>query len=843
MDELLSEFLAEARESLALLDESLLALERHPDDAQTLAVVFRLFHSIKGTCGFLNLPRLERVAHAAEDLLGALRSGGSQSGTAITPGLITLILAAVDRIKLVVDGIADAGTEPGGDDTALLATLAATTADPTASAPDESPPQPHPKEEEEVASPGQSIRVYVSALETLMTLVSELVLTRNQLMQIARTEVDSRYYAPLQRLSHLTSDLQEGVMRTRMQPIRHAWSAMPRLVRDLAGELGKQIAVAMHGEDTELDRHVLELIRSPLTHMVRNCADHGLETPAARLAAGKPARGTITLNSYHEGGTIVIEVGDDGAGLDTARIRDRAVAKGLVTPAQIADWTDSQLNRLIFLPGLTTAASVTSISGRGVGMDVVQTNIDRLAGTVEVRSIPGQGTDFTIRIPLTLAIISALVVDAGGQRFALPQTCVAELVQIDEGEPVTGQGRLAVERVDGAPVLRLRDKLLPLVCLASLLQLPDRPQATGSLTVVVVQLGGLQAGLLVDEVFDTEEIVVKPASRMLRHITVFSGATILGDGSVIMILDPSGVARAIGQTAATAKHATAELAAPSSEQSGDHSAMLLVRLTSTSFPVAVPLSLVARIERIGRDAILHTQERAVVRYRGRIMPLVAPAGEFPECETVPVLVFTDQDRSVGLVVAAILDVVSDRLTVELTARAPGMLGTALIAGQVTDVLDTSYWLARGRADWFIQRRNTRHGVAAEDTTRLLVVEDSAFFRQLLVPALSASGYHVTAVDSAARALALLEADQPARFDAIISDIEMPGMDGLALAHRLRTGGRWQETPLLALSGRCSPADVERGLQAGFNDYIAKFDRDALLSALQRHLGQTERVAA
>ena len=830
MDELLADFLAETTEGLTELDAALLRLERAPGDGAILAVAFRIVHTIKGTCGFLALPRLERVAHSGEDLLSAMRDGARK----VTPELISAVLTAVDRMKSIVAAIQKGGSEPAGNDAELIAALGAAMA---RRAEDTAGPRPSTEEDAPDGTAAQTIRVNVASLEALMTLVSELVLTRNQLLQVARSDADSRFNAPLQRLSNLTSDLQEGVMKTRMQPIRHAWNTFPRLVRDLATELGKQITLDMRGEDTELDRHVLELIRGPLTHMVRNCADHGLEPSEARLAAGKSMNGTITLNSYHEGGTVVIEVRDNGAGLATERIKARALKNQLVAPADLAGWTEQQINRLIFLPGFTTTDAVTAFSGRGVGMDVVLTNIERLGGTVDVDSVRGAGTVFTVRIPLTLAIISALVVDAGGQRFALPQTCVAELVRV-EAQRTAGSDEIAIERVDGTPVLRLRDKLLPLVCLARLLNLPAR-DTDGPSTVVVAQLGGLRAGLMVGEVFDTEEIVVKPVSRLLRHIPVFSGNTILGDGSVIMILDPSGLSQAIGQVSPTSKHQPLKEDRSTAERSGDKVSMLLIRLAAGAGPVAVPLGLVARIESIGRDMIQRTPDRLLTRYRDRIMPLVEPAGSLPEGDLVSVLVFSDRGRSVGLVVAEIVDVVEDHLTIELTSLCPGLLGTATIAGQVTEVLDTGYWLTQGREDWF-----SHHGAANDDPgRRILVVEDSTFFRQLLVPALAASGYNVTAVDSATKALAMRDAADPASFDAIISDVEMPDIDGLQFARTLRLGGRWSATPLLALSGHCDAGNIGRGTEAGFDEFVGKFDYDGLLAALHRRIPTAGRRAA
>ena len=853
MDELLIDFLAETGENLAALDDALLQLERVPTDPDMLALVFRMVHTIKGTCGFLSLPRLERVAHAAEDLLSDVRDGVLKADAA----LITLVFAALDRIKLILAGIVAAGVEPEGDDRPLIAQLEA-----MRTRPQDSPtPSPDPTEAEAEAdsaalvessangpaSQVQTVRLDVGVLENLMTLVSELVLTRNQLMQLARSEGDSRYTAPLQRLSHLTSDLQEGVVRTRMQPILGAWNKLPRVVRDLGAELGKQIDLVMLGKETELDRQVLELIRDPLIHMVRNSADHGLEMPAARVAAGKSPVGSITLSSFHEGGQIVIEVADDGAGLPTDRVRARAQAQGLASAAELAAMTERQVQRFIFHPGFSTAATVTAVSGRGVGMDVVKTNIERLGGTVDVRSAAGRGTTFTVKIPLTLSIISAVIVEAGGLRFALPQLCVTELVRAEPGGTVE-DGSLVVEHVDGTPVLRLRDQLLPLVLLRDLLQLEaGPPPPSGSLdgddalTVVVAHLGGATLGLVVDQVFDTEEIVVKPVSPVLRHIKVFSGNTILGDGSVIMILDPNGMARAIGQatTSTLAKESAAENPTGLAERTGDKSAMLLVRLSPGGNPVAMPLGLVARIESIPRGEIEQTKDRTVTQYRGQLMPLMALDELHTVGDHVPVLVFADRGRSVGLMVEEIVDVVEDELLIELVSSRPGMLGTAIIAGRVTEIVDAGHWLKEGWQDWFSDNPGPRGAVQR----RLLVVEDSAFFRQLLIPTLSAAGYHVTAVDSAAKALALRDAVTPATFDAIISDVEMPGMDGLQFATLLRESGPWQDLPLIALSGRFNPIDIRRGGAAGFNEYLGKFDRDALLAALRRHLDTFEQQAA
>ncbi|HVX92466.1 MAG TPA: chemotaxis protein CheA, partial [Xanthobacteraceae bacterium] len=609
MDDLLREFLTETNESLDVVDVELVRFEQDPNNAKILDNIFRLVHTIKGTCGFLGLPRLEALAHAAETLMGKFRDGMPVTGEAVT-----LILSTIDRIKEILDELERNQQEPEGEDRDLIGELErmVVEAAPVAAAAEPAPAKqttgnlvyqvlerplrpgevslddlerafretPGPEEGAAVEAPAaatasaaqsaraerersrtessvaedeksdakvanQSIRVNVETLEHLMTMVSELVLTRNQLLEIVRRHEDSEFKVPLQRLSNVTAELQEGVMKTRMQPIGNAWQKLPRVVRDLATELGKQIELEMHGAETELDRQVLDLIKDPLTHMVRNSADHGLETVDERRAVGKPEKGTIRLSAYHEGGHIIIEIADDGRGLNTERIKAKAVANGLASDAEVEKMTEAQIHKFIFAPGFSTAAKVTSVSGRGVGMDVVRTNIDQIGGTIDVKSVPGEGASFTIKIPLTLAIVSALIVEAAGDRFAVPQLSVVELVRAQSNS------EHRIERIKDTPVLRLRNKLLPLIHLKKLLAMNgagDSEPENGF--IVVMQVGNQTFGIVVDGVFHTEEIVVKPMSTKLRHITMFSGNTILGDGSVIMIIDPNGIVQAIGTSVA-----------------------------------------------------------------------------------------------------------------------------------------------------------------------------------------------------------------------------------------------------------------------------------------------------
>jgi len=722
MDDLLSEFLTETNENLENLDVELVRLEQHPNDPELIGGIFRLVHTIKGTCGFLGLPRLEALAHADENVLGNFRDKTQE----VTPPAVTLILESLARIKLLLSVLEETEAEPEGDDADLIGRLDQMyrsgkkgAAEPTPDAavhdisqdvapepaprgtvferiggmsivdaaidvqfrkimkdPDLTPffegadmalvqgrqvefltkalggpdeyggrdlrsvhkhlvesglnsghfdkaalylsqslaelevPAPlideviaivdmtrgdvldmddHEREVSNAAAPdtlepvatvepsdtanpesssglptdglpakesavaNQSIRVNVDVLENLMTMVSELVLTRNQLMEMVRKFDDSEFKVPLQRLSHVTTDLQEGVMKTRMQPIGNAWGKLPRIIRDLSHELDKKIDLQMVGADTELDRQVLEMIKDPLTHMVRNSADHGVEMPADRIAAGKPESGTVVLNAFHEGGHIIIQISDDGHGIHVDRVKKKVIEKQLATEADMEAMSEQQILQFIFKAGFSTAEKVTAVSGRGVGMDVVRTNIEKIGGQVELRSQSGKGSTFTIKIPPTLAIVSALIVECRGERFAIPQLSVVELVRITKGS------EHRIEKIKDTPVLRLRDRLLPLVSLAELLTLGSSeiesyvsgaheshgtaepadeagdgivsPNKNSTETFIVVsQVGTYSFGIIVDRVFDTEEIVVKPVAPILRDIAIYSGNTILGDG-------------------------------------------------------------------------------------------------------------------------------------------------------------------------------------------------------------------------------------------------------------------------------------------------------------------------
>ena len=839
MDDLLREFLTETNENLDRVDAELVRFEREPNNAEILGNIFRLVHTIKGTCGFLGLPRLEKLAHAAESLMGKFRDG-----MPVTAEAVTVILSTIDRIKVILDQLEAQQKEPDGGDGDLiddLGRLAHQTKPVPQPAVREKVEEPEPIEALERAVPhrsddergdrvsSHSIRVNVDTLDYLMTTVSELVLTRNQLLEIVRQHEDSDFKVPLQRLSNVTAELQEGVMKTRMQPIGNAWQKLPRVVRDLCAELNKDIDLEMCGAETELDRQVLELVKDPLTHLVRNCADHGIESTAQRLVAGKPAAGTIRLNAFHQGGHIIIEIADDGRGLDVARIKAKAIELGLASEAELAAKSDPEICNFIFLPGFSTAARITSISGRGVGMDVVRANIEQIGGTVDLQSAPGAGTEFTIKIPLTLAIVSALIVQSGGERFAIPQISVLELVR------ASGGGEHRIECIKDAPVLRLRNTLLPLLYLKSVLGLGGDEGQDGF--VVITQVGSQIFGIVVDSVFHTEEIVIKAMSTKLKHIAAFSGTTILGDGSVIMIIDPKGIAQALGRAAQSTRDEDMDQDDREEARADDVMSLLVFRAGSHQ-PKAVPLSLVTRLEEIDCRKIEISDGRHLVQYRNQLMPLlrIDTQSDLKREGAQPILVFSDRGRSMGLVVDEIIDIVEDRLNIEVASEQPGVLGYAVIKGNATEIIDIGFFLPQAFADWFRRRELSTEQLQH----RVLLVDDSAFFRDMLAPLIKAAGCQVVAVGSGADALKTLKSDK--RFDLVVTDVEMPEMDGFALAEELRAMPSTAHLPVIAITAMVSAEAVERGREVGFHDFVAKFDRTGLIAAIKEQGTGIDRAA-
>jgi two-component system chemotaxis sensor kinase CheA len=910
MDELVSEFVEETSESLAELDNEVVRLESNPDDDELVGSIFRLVHTIKGTCGFLGLPRLESVAHSAEDVLGLVRDKTLD----VTPDVVSIILEAFDHIKGLMEYLEENGQEPEGDDSELISRLDAVAAidgapteadfneamesisdaptedvltedenvegasegEPMETSAEDNPeadPETSDAQAEEASSEGpasagatedavpepvkeetlpeqvqaqavqeglkaevkekpaakkagsQSIRVNIDTLEELMQSVSELVLTRNQLSQMARENVDSEFITPIQRLNHITTELQEGIMKTRMQPIGNAFAKFPRLVRDLSIELEKKVNLRMTGEETELDRQLSEVIKDPLTHMVRNSVDHGLEKPADRLAAGKSEEGEVLIAAYHEGGHIIIEIKDDGKGIDPAVIKAKALEKGLATEQELAEMSDQRIMQFIFNAGFSTAEKVTNVSGRGVGMDVVRAHIEKIGGTVELNSELGKGSRFRIKIPLTLAIVSVLIVEAEGQRFSIPQINVVEMVQIRP------KSEYKIEMINHSPIMRLRDRLLPLVRLNHVLGTAPEQDDENYLTncyVVICNVGGFDFGVVVDRVFDTEEIVVKPVAPILQDIDLYGGCTILGDGSVIMILDPNGLARRTGDVHTENANAEGEDKVKrrfAQKEIG----FLLFYADGSDVPKAVPLDLVARLEEISKDRIEQQSSGSkVVQYRGEIMRLITLGGEIGEPDEngfYQVVVFNYDGRMIGLVIDQIIDTVQDRLKIKMPSKQPHIIGSMVFHDRTTEVVDTGYILSEAIGEML---KDEAGGDGENDASgrTILLVDDSPFFRNLNAPYLSARGFSVITAEGPTEAFKIMETTD--QLDLIISDIEMPDMTGIEFARACRDQDNYNTIPMIAYTSNMRADMVEEGLSAGFKAYVSKTDREGLL---------------
>jgi two-component system chemotaxis sensor kinase CheA len=742
MDEIVTEFLIESHENLDQLDQDLVALERDPGSRELLSSIFRTVHTIKGTCGFLAFGTLESVTHVGESLLSRLRDGEMT----LNPQLTTVLLEMVDAVRALLASIEQSGGEGDADYSDLVGRLNAlldaaraggraepNTADAAALEPPASVQGMAPQmlvdqhvsaddltlalAEQEVGdtrpldeilldhaavvpeeipenvppAPGarrpvadSSIRVDVDLLDGLMNLVGELVLTRNQLLQRAATRQDGELQRTAHRLNLIAGELQEGVMKTRMQPIDSVWSKLPRVVRDLCVSLGKSVRVDMEGRDTELDKTILEAVKDPLTHLVRNSVDHGVELPGARVAAGKPAEGRLLLRAFHEGGQVNIEITDDGAGIDPVRLRAKAVSQGMLTPEAAELLGDRETLHLIFHPGFSTAAAVTNVSGRGVGMDVVRTNIEKIGGVIDVVSTVGLGTTVRIKIPLTLAIIPALVISADENLYAIPQVNLLELLRL-EGE----QALSRIETIQGTPVCRLRGALLPLVDLREQLGLALVDQETTF--IVVLQADGRQFGLVVDEIKDTEEIVVKPLGKQLRGIPLYAGATIMGDGRVALILDANALARQAGMVS----DASAPDGTDTTTADVERTALLVLGL-SDGRRAALPLSAVDRLEQFPLHRLERIGGSEVVQYRGEILPLVRldralqSVGRPADADRIQVVVCQHGGHAVGFVVTEIHDIVEEELAVRTPLDSGGHQGSAVIDGHVTELIDVEH---------------------------------------------------------------------------------------------------------------------------------------------------------
>jgi len=818
-DDVIREFLIESSENLNRLDQEIVELEQRPHDKELLASVFRTIHTIKGTCGFLGFPTLEKIAHQAESLLSQLRAGERP----LSAQLVALILECLDAVRKILGTIEATGKEGRDDYLQLLHQLESAARMPSAGtvAPEEAPAADSlPAEHEKTSAAAESaIRVDVGLLDKLMNLVGELVLARNQVLQFTTQQEDAALNATSQRLNLITSELQENVMKTRMQPIGVVWNKLPRLVRDTAQACGKQVRLEMDGADTGLDKTIIEAIKDPLTHMVRNCCDHGIETAEERIQAGKPPHGTVTLRAYHEGGQVIIEIADDGSGVDLPRVKQKAVEKGLVRPEQVEQLSEQEALDLIFQGGVSTARTITKVSGRGVGLDVVRSNVERIGGVVDVASTAGQGTVFRLKIPLTLAIIPGLVVTSGGERFLIPQASLLELIRIE------GDSAGKIERVHGTPVYRRRGSLLPVVFLSQVLGLEGKSEDDAT-NIVVLQAEEHQFGLVVDSIKDTQEIVVKPLGKQLKGLQVYAGATIMGDGDVALILD----VLSVGQRSGALQNRQAQGRADSqvvTAQIADHQRMLLFQAGSFA-RLAVPLSLVARLEEFPQSMLEQAGGRHVVQYRGGILTVVSLSSvlepDSPNTavtrDPVVVIVFTDGARSLGIMVDQILDIVEEAVAARQASKRHGLLGSAVVGGHVTDFLDVRTIIESAAAEWL----DPDH---AGKGASVLVAEPSSFLRGLLRGELEMAGHRVTEAATQDEAMDRLEHRE---IRVVLADMDLPPLGCGSLRETMRKQPNLARIPMVALA---SSAEQIRERPEGLEDCQVKLDRKAMLASIDR----------
>ena len=914
-DDLLNEFLVETNESLTRLDQEFIVLEQNPEDEQVVGSIFRVMHTIKGTAGFLGFERLQKVAHAAENVMDEVRG----KKITVTPEVVSLILESVDAIKALVEAIEQTGSEPevdyselnkrvndfakGGKVAAKAAAAAAVNktpdldepidfdpipaeyADAAAAAPavnktpDLDEPidfDPIPAEYADAApvavtqeqikkavdvgikaaesadkkavvnksAPQQGVRVGLDVLENLMQLTGELVLTRNQLLQLKRVQAKDSgndFRDTVQRLNLITSELQEGVLKTRMQDIGSVWAKFPRVVRDLSKELGKKAELKMIGEETDIDRQMIEALRDPLTHMIRNAVDHGIEMPADRVKAGKSETGVITLSAYHEGGHIIIKITDDGKGLALDRIKKKAVENGLTNEKELASMSDRQIFQFVFKPGFSTAEKVTSVSGRGVGMDVVLTNIEKIGGTAEINSVVGKGSEFLIKLPLTLAIMPVLNIECVGEMYAIPQIRVSEIVRADTPKQKKSNFKRdetkihRIEEINGKPVLRLRGKIISLVSMAEVLQLRPERDANKENFIVICDIGSSIFGIMVDKVYHTEEIVVKPKSPLIKKLDVYSGSTILGDGSVIMIIDPNGILKQSGISIITETQTNT-----GNKQVFDAEEInFLMFKTNDNTPKAIPLELVSRLEEIDYGKVEISGGNKVIQYRGGLMKLISidDGQDIPLSGMYDTIVFADRGHILGIVVSKVIDIVRQKMEIKSPSMKEGVIGSTIMQDVTTEIVDVSYFLSKNFKDWLGHTESNKvEGEFAyvENKKHVLLVDDSSFFRKFMRPLILAAGYRVSTAQDGREGLELLT-EHGDEIDLVISDIDMPVMNGVEFVKAAKANPKLANIPFIALTSHEEDDFDEDVREMGFETLVTKSNRNKVVESIKNIL--------
>lgn len=969
-DEILQGFIEESLEHLADIENDLLAIEEGGEniDVELVNKVFRAAHSIKGGAGFMGLTVIQNLAHAAENVLGLIRS----EKLIPTPEIINVLLLASDELQQLIEDVGNSndaditdhvnslntiyeggGTEPKPrpaeqeavaeaepepveeeakepeqmeeeelppeslqeeepSDTGTVEEEEIPSAEPTPepvkqpvfTAEVSSPSAPKPaskgvakKSKSSTQKSDTSIRVTVSLLDQLMNLAGELVLSRNQLLQTITSGDVRNAEAVGQRIDLVTSELQEAIMLTRMQPIGNVFNKFPRVVRDLSKMLNKQMDLTIVGKDVELDKTIIEAINDPLTHLVRNSVDHGIEPPDERVRKGKDAKGLIVLKAYHEAGQVVIEISDDGKGLDGNILAETAINKGLITPEQAKAMSDKERTNLILLPGFSTAKKVTDVSGRGVGMDVVKTNLDQLGGSIEIESEVGKGSTISIKLPLTLAIIPCQIVMTGGERYAIPQVNLEELLRIPAAKV-----KERIERVGDAEVVRLRGNLLPLIRLSDVLDIdrtyydpmdgsikPDRRRRiadrrsrstpmfkedvlqeeperkpngqeqertsserrqspASALNIVVVSTGAMKYGLIVDRLHDSEEIVIKPLGRHLQQCKGYAGATIMGDGRIALILDVSNLSRMAGLTSLEGTERASELAEAAKEAitKAKDKQSLLTFSSSDNEQFAVPLNQVERVEKIKRKDIEEVGGRRVMQYRGGSLPLlsideVAMVQPLSDRDDLLVIVFNLAGKDVGLLAIGPIDAIEVSADIDdVTLKQTGIMGSAIISGRTTMLVDIFGMVQAINPEWFADHALSVTVVDDESVPTILIVEDSNFFRNQVRGYMREAGFTVLEAEDGVEALNVLQ-EHVNEIAMVVTDIEMPNMDGFELTEKIKHNSKFSHLPVIALTTLAGDEDVAKGKAVGIDEYHIKLDKERLMECVHRFAKQAEMV--
>lgn len=888
--EYIHEFIEEAAMHIESIEAGLLKASEEISDLNNINDIFRAVHSVKGTAGFFGLGKIVELSHSMENILGELRNGKLQ----VSRDIIDLLLEANDFLKSMIEDVLNSEeTDISGYLGRLSDILNArseTENTETENKKDASAANPIKKESEKAFIEQQekdlltknqnmpledSIRVHITLLNNLLNLASEMVLGRNQLL---RTVEKYRKSIPgvepiLQNIDRITTELQEKVMQTRMQPVANIFNKFPRIIRDLSKKLGKEIELQLEGVDVELDKSIIEALGDPLTHLVRNAADHGLETPDTREKLGKPKTGRILMKAYHEGGYVNIDIIDDGAGIDSEKIKQKALEKGLISKQELSGMGEQEILQLLFRPGFSTADKITDVSGRGVGMDVVKTNIAKLGGTVEIFTIVGKGTTFRLLLPLTLAIIPSLIVEVENQKFALPQVNLQEIVRIKPGD-----SSKKIEYIHNSQVLRLRGRLLPIVHLADVLGLKrtyidfatgekkdekrktlydqrrrkkeppseenlintpvcNRKNESNTIRILVLKIGSRKFGLAVDVIHGGEEILVKPLSKFIKDCKCYSGVTIMGDGKTAMILDPEGIIEKAGLKFVDDRDdKTEKELIDASEKMKEQQSLLLFKGSGPEV-FGIDLSMVLRVEEISCREIENIGDKEYIKFRSESLRVIRPENYLTisnlesEKEKLYVIIPKLVKHPLGILVQEIKDTLQTCIKLNSEdLKVKGITGSTIINNRIILLINIYELFELADPDNYTLECSKK---ASENIT-VLLVEDTPFFLKQEKNYLESSGYQVLTAVNGKEAMQILREKE---VDIVVSDIQMPVMDGFELIKKIRQDKHLSNLPVIALTSMTGDSQKKAGLDAGFDFYEFKLDRVQLLEKIELALNK------